>query len=107
MVQRGVRLSMCKRNLHYAACRALKQETAQGPLASRSELWVEQRVGIEKDATGGKVTKEPERTIARKRAMRQASSSVKASGEVRPVEETKVPFPPVSIHICICIDPCL
>jgi hypothetical protein len=74
-------------NLHYAACRAFKQETAQGPLANRNELWVEQRVGQEKNATAGRVTKEPERTVAEKRCMKQALAIISGRGEIRPMTE--------------------
>jgi hypothetical protein len=87
MLQRGVPLSMCKPSLHYMACRAFKQETAVGPLANFNEMWLEQRVGVEKGVTRGKVTNAPERTVAEKRAMKETLAAASATGKIRPVEE--------------------
>jgi hypothetical protein len=65
----------------------LEAGDCSGPTSKQEQIVGGTARGHREGCNGGEVTKEPERTVAQKRAMRQALSSVKASGEVRPVEE--------------------
>jgi hypothetical protein len=47
---------MCPPNLHICNCRCYDQETAHGPMSTKTELWVERLIGEEKSVTAGKVT---------------------------------------------------
>lgn len=76
---------MCTPNLHALVCRGSAQEAACGPLSLNTELWVERGIKEMKAITAGKVTREPERIIAKELSLRFALNNAAALHGIRPV----------------------
>ena len=91
MLQDGLPQSLCTPNLHYLVCRAFKQEAAHGPLANNNELWVERVIKNEKAVTAGQVTKDPDRVLVSKRAMKESLAAISVAEKIRPPEEWSSP----------------